>query len=84
MTVWRAFVWHFLWCCATIVLLVLSQAIYPWIWIWEMRRGSLPSMSVSCPWMSNAIGMAPSVDASTVRTGLREMGEVEGEVEPMT
>jgi hypothetical protein len=39
MRVWRAFVWHLLWCCATIAALLLSQAIYPWIWIWEMRRG---------------------------------------------
>jgi hypothetical protein len=38
MRVWRAFDWHFLWCCATIALLVLSQAIYPWAWLWEMRN----------------------------------------------
>jgi len=40
MTVWRVLLWHVLWCCAAIAALVLSQAIYPWIWIWEMRRGS--------------------------------------------
>jgi len=38
MRVWRAFVWHFLWCCATIAALVLSQAIYPWAWLWEIRN----------------------------------------------
>jgi hypothetical protein len=27
-----------LWCCATIVLLLLSQAIYPWVGIWETRN----------------------------------------------
>ena len=43
MRVWRAFVWHFLWCGATIVLPVLSQGIYPWIWIWEMRNA--PSLA---------------------------------------
>jgi hypothetical protein len=38
MRVWRAFVWHFLWCCATIAALVLSQAIYPWVWMIERRN----------------------------------------------
>jgi len=38
MRVWRAFVWHFLWCCATIAALMLSQAIYPWAWLWEIRN----------------------------------------------
>ena len=37
-----------------------------------------PSPTSFCPWMSSA-----TVNASTVRTGLREMGEVEGAVGPM-
>ena len=32
------FLWHFLWCCASIAALVLSQAIYSWVWIWEARN----------------------------------------------
>ena len=43
MTVWRSFLLHLLCCCATIVALLLSQGIYPWIWIWEMRNAPSPS-----------------------------------------
>ena len=28
----------FLWCCASVALLVLSQAIYPWVWMIERRN----------------------------------------------
>src|SRR4029077_17400067 len=38
MRVWRIFLWYFFWCCASVALLVLSQAIYPWVWMIERRN----------------------------------------------
>jgi len=69
-----------LWCCATIVLLLLSQAIYPWVGIWETRN-SPPVYSRLIP--LEELCAPISVDASTVRKGLRDTGEVEVEVGPM-
>ena len=49
MTLWRSFLLHLFWCCATIAGLVLSQGIYPWIWIWEMRNAPSPAYSRLLP-----------------------------------